>query len=130
MCIMKKAGFAGKYRGFTLIELLVVIAIIAILAAMLLPALSQAKEDARTAQCISNQRQIGIATSMYAEDNRDTFFYCNLGNGPQVENGGAWFKSPTSQVPLSACDPGNLAYWGIGYSSYLGNQKRLFADPE
>lgn len=62
-----------KKRGFTLIELLVVIAIIAILAAILFPVFSRAREQARKSACLSNMKQIGLALAMYAQDWDETF---------------------------------------------------------
>jgi len=70
---MQRTHSSRTSRGFTLIELLVVIAIIAILAAILFPVFAQAREKARTITCLSNVKQIGLATLMYVQDYDETF---------------------------------------------------------
>ena len=85
-----------RKHGFTLIELLVVIAIIAILAAMLLPALSRARESARDISCMNNVNSLGKAMILYADDNQDRIptYWTNLKN--------PWQENPVPKLKRSA----------------------------
>lgn len=89
--------------GFTLLELLVVISIVSILAALLLPALTRAKDTARKAVCLSNLRQVGIALSVYAGDNEGRIPY-----GPKAPP----FFTPSSLYPSTGAPTSLISLYG------------------
>lgn len=118
---------APTARGFTLIELLVTIAIVAILAALLLPALSSAKQAGRKAACLSNLRQIGLALTTYAHDNGDL-----IPHGPKAPP----FLSPSSFYPstgaptsLLSLQSGAPAGLGLLLEQHLAGQPKVLFCP-
>ncbi len=107
--------------GFTLIELLVVIAIIAILAAMLLPALSKAKSRAQQAVCLSNLKQWGLADTLYLDDNNQSFPFAKYEPArlfnPADEDTPVW----SHMYPYHTANQGDDA-WFNALPSYVGNK--------
>jgi len=120
-----------RRRGFTLIELLVVIAIIAILAAILFPVFSRAREQARKTACLSNMKQVGMALMMYVQDWDETYPYItacpNTGRAtdtpqgllhPYVKNAAVWECPSGIRYNSLALVAGNLAQWDPNWNSW------------
>ena len=115
---MKSTHYHRKAKGFTLIELLVVISIIALLIALLLPALARAKSAAVTVSCGSNLRQLGLVAQMYANESNGVLPFGEGPPGGQVGSASNGYITGPSQSSLN----GQSSAWYSQFQSYLQSQ--------
>ncbi len=119
----------SRSNAFTLIELLVVISIIALLIAMLMPALGQARLSGETAVCGSASKQIALGMSMYREDYEDRFHLApNYGLWDNPANGQPWTLEEINRM-ISGVSSGAHAYWAVAYKEYINNHRQIFRCP-
>ncbi len=107
-----------RRRGFTLIEVLVVVAIIALLISILLPSLSMAKRRSRAAMCLSNMRQLGVASFMYAGTYKGCLMDYGLAHGGSVDEATTWFNTlrrDYSGKLVARCPDDRSIYWDEPY---------------
>ena len=110
------SGTGRRKHGFTLVELLVVIGIIAMLISILLPTLAKARQSAQLLSCLSNLRQIGLACSMYALDNKNRV---PMGSSPRPPGG--WYYGSNDAPPPQAVQE-TLKSWDGQIWPYLGRE--------
>jgi prepilin-type N-terminal cleavage/methylation domain-containing protein/prepilin-type processing-associated H-X9-DG protein len=116
-------------KGFTLIELLVVIAIIAILAAMLLPALAKAKSKAMGIKCMNNHRQLMVAWKMYTDDSSDKLLYSKAPGGPYEWVGGDMQLNPENIDPDTVPSAGGNNIRASLMFPYTGKSLEIYKCP-
>jgi prepilin-type N-terminal cleavage/methylation domain-containing protein/prepilin-type processing-associated H-X9-DG protein len=124
---MRKRPEHKQVRGFTLIEVLVVVAIIVLLVSILLPSLSTARKRARGSVCLSNMRQLGVASHMYANVWKGVLVDYGLAHGGSVDETTTWINSLRREYGnklVARCPEDDSAYWDQYYPG-TGQKRRV-----